>query len=1022
MPYDPNDPRLTAYALGELEPADQAEIEAQLETCAESRAAVEEIRAAARMLEDELRCETSPGLAPEQRSAIELHLAHPPRTFAPAWLKLALAAGVLICGGLAFRDAWQPKAANRIALARAERAGEPAAASPAPKARDLSAPRASAASAAPEAPPAAPSEVTDFDALAAQPAPSRPAESQARRSLAGEPGAGGFAYRAKGMAPAAEQMPPGTAPSESKPRGGEPANRTQDPTLRGRSRGLGEALAQRTGPGAKPMSPESLTRGQGQDRAPSHFGLDSGVREQAPQGLGVDGLAERGAARSGKAASPAKESMLGGRERAESESSKLPQLSKGPQLEQKRDEARAQNGNGQAALSSRAENKPNQATMLSISPTAPAYNDPLGSKSAAAGRSAPGDVRLYDRSGGMAGGMGGMGGGMGGGGGAMGRDLRAGAVPTGRPGAPPAGPMTAGKPAAGAETLASGVPSSNLARKSTDAPTPPPPGQAPAAAAPDKGKPAVEFFALADESKDANAKKDTVKQLKEVKDGEKAEGLVEERRAQEREAEQLAVKARVAADPNTEEFRRIIENPFLRTVGNELSTFSIDVDTASYSIIRRYLNQSQWPPADSARIEELINYFPYDYPLPKGDVPFSINVDIARCPWSADHRLARIGLKGKDIPRSERPRSNLVFLVDVSGSMDAPDKLPLVKAGLMMLVDQLTENDRVAIVVYASRTGVELASVDGSRKDEIRAAIDRLNPGGSTNGGAGIVLAYEQAVSRFMPNGTNRVILCTDGDFNVGVSSEGELTRLIESKAKESKVLLSVLGFGQGNLKDGKMETLADKGNGNYAYIDTFGEARKVLVDQMMGTLNTIAKDVKIQVDFNAAHVGAYRLIGYENRMLRAEDFNNDAKDAGEIGAGHTVTALYELVPPDKVDAVPGFEKSKYAKPTGKEGNPESKESLTVRLKYKAPDKDKSEAKIEVGAVDDGREYPENPTDYRFAAAVAEFGLLLHGSPYKGNATYAGARELAESGRGKDEFGYRAEFIEILKKAEGLPK
>ncbi|HTI51250.1 MAG TPA: von Willebrand factor type A domain-containing protein, partial [Planctomycetaceae bacterium] len=335
---------------------------------------------------------------------------------------------------------------------------------------------------------------------------------------------------------------------------------------------------------------------------------------------------------------------------------------------------------------------------------------------------------------------------------------------------------------------------------------------------------------------------------------------------------------------NREAYDHITDNPFLTVPHNPLSTFSIDVDTASYSIVRRFLSAGERPPRGAVRIEELINYFTYDYPQPQRDVPFSVNIEIAPCPWQPEHRLARIGLKGREIPRGERPVSNLVFLIDVSGSMQDQNKLPLVKAGLRLLVDQLGENDRVAIVVYAGASGLALGSTIADQKGIILPAIDNLQAGGSTNGGAGIELAYRTAVENFIPHGTNRVILCTDGDFNVGVTSQGALIPLIEQQAK-SQVFLSVLGFGMGNYQDSMLEKLADKGNGNYGYIDSLSEARKLFVDQMQGTLVTIAKDVKIQVEFNPARVGAYRLIGYENRLLAAEDFNNDQKDAGEIGA-----------------------------------------------------------------------------------------------------------------------------------------
>ncbi|MDB5350772.1 MAG: uncharacterized protein JWN86_2019 [Planctomycetota bacterium] len=472
--------------------------------------------------------------------------------------------------------------------------------------------------------------------------------------------------------------------------------------------------------------------------------------------------------------------------------------------------------------------------------------------------------------------------------------------------------------------------------------------------------------------------------------------------------------------PNAEAYDRIVDNAFVRTSQEPLSTFSIDVDTASYANVRRFLTQGMMPPKDAVRIEEMINYFPYAYEPPAGDKAFAADVEITRCPWNAEHRLARIGLKGKEIKLDKRPAANLVFLLDVSGSMNEPKKLPLLKSAMEMLVEKLGENDRVAIVVYAGAEGQALQSTSCSHKQEILSALDQLQAGGSTNGGAGITLAYEVAVKNFIPGCTNRVILCTDGDFNVGVTSQGELTRLIEEKAK-SKVFLSVLGFGDGNLKDATMEKLADLGNGNYAYIDTLQEAKKVLVEQMSGTLITIAKDVKIQVDFNPAKVGAYRLIGYENRMLAARDFNDDKKDAGEIGAGHTVTALYELIPPGREGDLPRVEPSKYAKPAKDQPARASDETLTVKIRFKAPEGDVSKV-IEQGIVDGSHDFSKASNDFKFAAAVASFGMLLRDSTHKGSSTYAGVMELGGASVGPDPSGYRKEFLELVRKAQGLDK
>ncbi|CAN5421750.1 hypothetical protein BH09PLA1_BH09PLA1_36130 [soil metagenome] len=423
----------------------------------------------------------------------------------------------------------------------------------------------------------------------------------------------------------------------------------------------------------------------------------------------------------------------------------------------------------------------------------------------------------------------------------------------------------------------------------------------------------------------------------------------------------------------------------------------------------------------------MINYFPYEYPAPAGDAPFGANIEVAGCPWNSDHRLVRIALKGKEIAKENRPASNLVFLIDVSGSMSDQNKLPLLKTSMQRMVRELKESDRVAIVVYAGNSGLVLPSTacDERSQRSILYALEQLQPGGSTNGAAGIQLAYQVASENFIKDGMNRGSLCTDGDFNVGITNQGDLTRLIEDKAK-SNVFLSVLGFGMGNVKDSTMEKLADKGNGNYAYIDNEREANKVLVQQMSGTLITIAKDVKIQVEFNPAKVGTYRLIGYENRMLAKEDFNDDKKDAGEIGAGHTVTALYEI---DSVGArgdAPAVDPLKYGPPatdsTLKAG---SDELLTVKLRYKAPDapiEQGTSKLLEFPVKDPGQPFANVSKDFKFASSVAAFGMLLRESPYKGNATLDGVIELAQEGRGEDVNGYRAQFIELVRKAKTLQR
>jgi len=462
-------------------------------------------------------------------------------------------------------------------------------------------------------------------------------------------------------------------------------------------------------------------------------------------------------------------------------------------------------------------------------------------------------------------------------------------------------------------------------------------------------------------------------------------------------------------------FGRIVENPFLTVAENPLSTFSIDVDTASYSNVRRFLNQNSLPPRDAVRIEELVNYFPYRYPAPKADAPFSVNCEVARCPWDAEHRLVRIGLKGREVENDKRPPSNLVFLIDVSGSMQDLDKLPLLKAGMKLLVEQLGENDRVAMVVYAGQEGLALASTRCDRKAEILSALEQLQAGGSTNGGKGIELAYQVAVANFIKGGTNRVILATDGDFNVGVTEGPALNKLIEEQ-RQTGVFLSVLGFGQGNVKHDKLESLADKGNGQYCYIDSIREARKVLVEQMGGTLVTIAKDVKIQVQFDPDRASSYRLIGYENRVLQNRDFEDDKKDAGEIGAGHCVTALYEVAPPG-VAAVANSKlpESKLAQQAAK-GNARL---LEVRLRCKASDGDVSRL-ITSPADDDGRDFAAASADFRFASAVAGFGMLLRDSPHKGSLTWDGLIELASGATGGDPGGYRKEFLGLVRKAREL--
>jgi Ca-activated chloride channel family protein len=470
---------------------------------------------------------------------------------------------------------------------------------------------------------------------------------------------------------------------------------------------------------------------------------------------------------------------------------------------------------------------------------------------------------------------------------------------------------------------------------------------------------------------------------------------------------------------NTEAYDQIVENPFKQVVQEPLSTFSIDVDTASYSNVRRFLTQETLPPPGAVRIEEMLNYFSYDYAQPTGEDPFAVHVEVAQCPWEAKHRLVRIGIKGREMAVDQRPATNLVFLIDVSGSMQDANKLQLVKTGLRMLTEQLSENDRVAMVVYAGSSGQVLASTPGNQKETILAALDQLEAGGSTNGAGGIEQAYQVAVEHFIKGGTNRVILCTDGDFNVGVTDESQLVSLIEGKAK-SGVFLSVLGFGMGNYKDAMLEKLSDKGNGNYAYIDTEREARKVLVEQLSGTLVTIAKDVKLQLEFNPAKTAAYRLIGYENRILAKEDFNDDKKDAGEIGAGHTVTALYEVIPAGEPVNTPSVDELEYQSVGGPtEAAKQSNDLLMLKLRYKQPDGDTSKL-MKTPVADSDQKIGQSSADFQFASSVAAFGMLLRHSQYAGTINYGAVLELAQPGLARDSEGYRAEFVELVKTAQRL--
>ncbi|GMW00315.1 MAG: hypothetical protein AMXMBFR84_14530 [Candidatus Hydrogenedentota bacterium] len=475
---------------------------------------------------------------------------------------------------------------------------------------------------------------------------------------------------------------------------------------------------------------------------------------------------------------------------------------------------------------------------------------------------------------------------------------------------------------------------------------------------------------------------------------------------------------------NSEAYAPIVENPFLTPMQNPLSTFSIDVDTASYSNTRRFLNQGQLPPPDAVRIEELVNYFDYEYAGPTDGHPFAAHVEVAPAPWKPEHRLVRVGIKGKDVPMDDRAPANLVFLIDVSGSMEPANKLPLLKEAMLLLARRLSPQDRVGIVTYAGAAGIALESTSVDSRETILSAVQGLSAGGSTNGEGGIRLAYDMAQRYYLPGGVNRVILCTDGDFNVGVTDTDQLVQMVREKAGNG-IFLSILGFGMDNIKDDRLEQLSNKGNGAYYYIDNFGEAQRVLVEDMAGTLVTIAKDVKIQIEFNPGKVQAYRLIGYENRALAAQDFNDDRKDAGEIGAGHTVTALYEIVPAGvPMPSTGGVDPLRYSgQPEAVTPPPvelkESAEMLFLRLRYKEPEGTTSKL-IEVPVTDHGQGYDQSSREFRWAAAVAAFGMELRNSQYKGNTTLSLVQQIAEGANGYDINGRRSEFLSLVVAAKNI--
>ena len=494
-----------------------------------------------------------------------------------------------------------------------------------------------------------------------------------------------------------------------------------------------------------------------------------------------------------------------------------------------------------------------------------------------------------------------------------------------------------------------------------------------------------------------------------------AQGFQSEKSSSPKEPDQIAHLRNASQPASTDEFDAIVENDFLSPSQQPLATFSIDVDTASYSLVRRMLQQGTKPPKGAIRLEELINYFHYAYPAPSGEHPFSVTTEVADCPWANDHKLLLVGLQGAKPNFDSLPASNLVFLIDVSGSMSSSDRLPLVQASMRKLVESLRPQDRVAIVVYAGNAGLVLGATAGDKKSELFSAIDGLQAGGSTAGGRGIELAYAIAKNNFITNGNNRVILATDGDFNVGPSSDSELLEIVERHRAEN-IFLSVLGFGMGNFKDSKLELLADKGNGNYAYIDGEGEAKRVFGSQLAGTLFTIAKDVKLQVEFNPSKVSSYRLIGYENRLLRADEFDNDKKDAGELGAGHSVTALFEIVPSGGAHS--GTTKLKYQQQSVKtdaQSGALSNELGTVQLRYKKPTADTSA--LQTFAVSDAnKEFAQASENLRWASSVANFGMTMRSSKYQGESSIDRIKGWALGAKGSDEDGQRAELLTLIER------
>jgi Ca-activated chloride channel family protein len=949
MPIAPDDPRLTAFALGELDEAERPEFETLMNDDPEALALVAEIRATAKLLEDHLRAEAAPGLDPEHHRAIESCLetpkapveSTPARKPRRARVELAVAASLVGVSVAVIVWSWstEDRENARRQLARNAPAQAP--------------------------PPAAAKFVVDRSAS--------------------------LAY---GESPASSAMPsPETVEEDAKRRGlansAEPAEHNRRLAFRVESEeGLRAPAAPLPASEAKPVAlgvapgPDSANRAPAGVEAEALGRQAGSVQQQGQppgpaQGQGQGGFAGGGGGIGGAGGFAGGTAGMGGRGFVSRQSTGKP-ASAAPAQQPPQQPSQPGNSTAQAP-----QGEPGQANQARGTTLA----NPSGSSAAA---SYP-----YSRVG-------------------------------GQPPAPAPAPQNAAKAPAPANGPA--PPQDRRAKEEgflnelqdvdkaivVNPEAAKKPGEIPSDSREDSKRSQSE--AKAKKPQDGEAKGQVAGDGKPEPDAEgrkltvlfaKVDQPVDRLEMARLRQERLAEREKANGDA----FAPIVDNPFLPVAEHPLSTFSIDVDTASYANVRRYLNQNTRPPADAVRIEELVNYFPYAYAPPTGDQPFAVHSEVARCPWDANHRLVRIGLKGREVDLSKRPPSNLVFLIDVSGSMQDIDKLPLLKAGMKLLVEQLGENDRVAIVVYASAEGLALPSTSCLHKEKVLSALEQLQAGGSTNGGRGIQLAYDIAVQNFIEGGTNRVILATDGDFNVGVTEGADLDKLIADR-KESKVFLSVLGFGQGNVKHDKLESLADKGNGQYAFIDTIKEARKVLVEQMGGTLLTIAKDVKIQVKFDPSKVESYRLIGYENRVLQARDFADDRKDAGEIGSGHCVTALYEVVP----KAAPGPEVAA----AGKDAKAKVESPLlNIDLRSKEPEGDVSKL-VSYPAIDDGRDFATASADFKFAASVAGFGMLLRDSPYRGTLTWPGLAELAGSAAGPEPTGYRKEFLELVEKARGM--